>query len=219
MTYPQTARTTSLRAPEKLAYDVAAANAVLDEAHVCHVGYVDDDGLPRVLPTVHARIGDVLYVHGSTGSRAMLGARQDGVDVCVTATLLDGLVYSRSWFHHSANYRSVIAHGKARLVSDPDEKWAALERIVDTFGEGRAAASRAASAKELAQTAVLALPLSEVSVRVRAGGPKDDPEDIGLPYWAGHVPLALTPGAPVVDENVTVAAPAHLARADTTVQA
>lgn len=219
MTYPQTARTTSLRAPEKLAYDVAAANAVLDEAHVCHVGYVADDGLPRVLPTVHARIGDVLYVHGSTGSRAMLGARQDGVDVCVTVTLLDGLVYSRSWFHHSANYRCVIAHGKARLVADADEKRAALERIVDTFGEGRAAASRPASPKELAQTAVLALPLSEVSVKVRAGGPKDDPEDIGLPYWAGHVPLVLTPGAPVVDENVTVAAPAHLAHANATVQA
>lgn len=219
MTYPQTDRTTSLRAPEKLAYDVDTAHAILDEALVCHLGYIAEDGLPRVLPTVHARLGDVLYVHGSTGSRAMLGARHDGVDVCVTVTLLDGLVYSRAWFHHSANYRCVIAHGKARQVSDADEKWAALERIVDTFGEGRARASRPPTAKELAQTAVLALPLSEVSVKVRAGGPKDEPEDMGLPYWAGHVPLVLTPGAPVVDDNVTVAAPAHLARADANVQA
>lgn len=218
MTYPQTARTTSLRAPEKLAYDVATANAILDEALVCHVGYIAEDGLPRVLPTVHARLGDVLYVHGSTGSRAMLGARHDGVDVCVTVTLLDGLVYSRAWFHHSANFRCVVAHGKARLVTDPDEKWAALERIVDTFGEGRASASRPPTVKELAQTAVLALPLTEVSVRIRAGGPKDEPEDMGLPYWAGHVPLVLTPGDPVVDENVTVTAPAHLARAEPTMQ-
>ncbi|MEV0644310.1 pyridoxamine 5'-phosphate oxidase family protein [Phytomonospora sp. NPDC050363] len=218
MTYPRTDRTTSLRVPEKLGYDVEAANAILDEAHVCHVGYVAADGLPRVLPTVHARLGDVLYVHGSTGSRAMLEGRGDGLDVCVTVTLLDGLIYSRAWFHHSANYRCVIAHGKARLVSDAEEKWTALERIVDTYGDGRAAASRPPTPKELAQTAVLALPLTEVSVKVRTGGPKDEPEDLDLPYWAGVVPLSLTPGAPVADEGVTAAPPAHLARAGATVQ-
>lgn len=218
MTYPRTARTTSLREPAELRYDADEAHRILDEAHVCHIGYTADDGLPRVLPTVHARIGDTLYVHGSTGSRAMLQARGDGVDVCVTVTLLDGLILSRSWFHHSANYRCVIAHGKARPVTDPDEKWAALAAIVDSFAEGRSEASRPPTARELAQTAVLALPLSEVSVKTRAGGPKDEPGDIGLPYWAGVVPLVLTPQEPVVDEEVTVPAPKHVAAAGRPVQ-
>ncbi|GLZ79064.1 hypothetical protein Afil01_38710 [Actinorhabdospora filicis] len=218
MTYPRTDRTTSLREPAKLRYDADEAHRILDEAYVCHIGYTAGDGLPRVLPTVHARVGETLYVHGSTGSRAMLGARDEGVDVCVTVTLLDGLILSRSWFHHSANYRCVIAHGKARLVGDPDEKLTALAAIVDSFAEGRSTSSRPPSARELAQTAVLALPLTEVSVKTRTGGPKEEPEDIGLPYWAGVVPLVLTPQEPVEDDHVTVPAPAHVASAGRPVQ-
>lgn len=219
MSYPRTDRTTSMRVPEKLAYDAVAAHAILDEAYVCHVGYVDDEGLPRVLPTVHARVGETLYVHGSTGSRAMLGARAEGVDVCVTVTLLDGLILSRSWFHHSANYRCVIAHGRARLVADEDERYAALEAIVNRYGDGRADECRPPTTKELAQTAVMALPLSQVSVKARVGGPGEDPDDLGLPHWAGRVPLTLTPGPPIVDDGVTVDAPASLARVLGTVQA
>ena len=218
MTYPRTDRTTSLRVPEKLTYDAAAAHAILDEAYVCHVGYTDAEGLPRVLPTVHARVGGTLYVHGSTGSRAMLGARGDGVEVCVTVTLLDGLILSRSWFHHSSTYRCVIAHGRARLVADAEEKLTALAAIVDRYDPRRSAESRPPTAKELAQTAVMALPLEQVSVKARTGGPGEEPDDLGLPYWAGVVPLTLTPGTPIVDDGVTVDAPAGIARLYETVQ-
>ncbi|HYN94837.1 MAG TPA: bifunctional pyridoxamine 5'-phosphate oxidase family protein/GNAT family N-acetyltransferase [Pilimelia sp.] len=208
--YEPTARTTASRGRNRMAYERATAHAILDEAYHCHLGFVVD-GAPRVLPTLHVRVGETVYVHGSTGSRPLLAARSaEGLPVCLTATLLDGLVYGRSHFHHSANYRSVVAHGNARLVTGEADKRRALVALVDKVGAGRAADSRPPTAKELAETAVLALPLTEVSVKARAGGVVDDPADYDLPHWAGVVPLRLTPGRPEPDEGVTAPVPAYL---------
>ncbi|ADD43837.1 pyridoxamine 5'-phosphate oxidase family protein [Stackebrandtia nassauensis] len=211
MTFTPTPRTTSLRVPEKLRYDAEEAYAILDEAYICHIGYAAD-GVPRVLPTAYARIGDTLYFHGSTGSRAFLNGRDNGVDVCVTVTIHDGIIFSRSWFHHSANYRCVMAHGRAYLVTDEIEKWDALAAIVDHLAPGRSEQSRPPTQKELAQTGVLALRLNEVSVKTRSGGPGEDPDDIGLPYWGGEVPLRTVALEPIPDDDTTVPVPAHLTR-------
>lgn len=210
MNFSPTPRTTSLRKPEKLRYDAAEAYAILDEAYICHIGYAAD-GVPRVLPTAYARVGDTLYVHGSTGSRALLTGRDDGVDVCVTVTIHDGIIYSRSWFHHSANYRCVMAHGRAYPVTDEIEKWDALAAIVDHLAPGRSEQSRPPTDKELAQTGVLALRLSEVSVKTRAGGPGEEPSDLGLPYWGGELPLRTVAGEPIPDPDTTVPVPANIA--------
>lgn len=208
--YPRTERTTANRTRDRMSYDEAAAHAVLDEAYHCALGFTVD-GEPRVLPTLHVRVGDTLYLHGSTGSRPLLAARGPaGLAVCVAVTLLDGLVYARSQFHHSANYRSVVAHGAARLVIDQREKLAALTALVEKTAPGRSADARPPSAKELAETAVLALPLREVSVRARTGGVADDPADLDLPYWAGVVPLRLTAEAPERAPGVTAPLPAYL---------
>ncbi|MFI6233062.1 bifunctional pyridoxamine 5'-phosphate oxidase family protein/GNAT family N-acetyltransferase [Micromonospora sp. NPDC050784] len=208
--YPPTARTTPHRSRDKMSYDQAAAHAVLDEAYDCALSFVVD-GQPRVLPTLHVRIGDTLYLHGSTGSRPLLAARgDDGLPVCVAVTLLDGLVYARSQFHHSANYRSVVAHGTARLVTDEREKLAMLTALVEKVGAGRSTATRPPSRRELAETAVLALPLREVSVRARSGGVREDEADLHLPHWAGVLPLRLTAGPPEPDAGVTAPLPAYL---------
>jgi nitroimidazol reductase NimA-like FMN-containing flavoprotein (pyridoxamine 5'-phosphate oxidase superfamily) len=207
-TYQPTARTIATRDRSRMTYRRDAVHAVLDEAYHCHVAFVVD-GEPRVLPTLHVRIDDMLYLHGSTGSTPLLVAR-DGLPVCVAVTLLDGLVYARSQFHHSANYRSVVAHGLATLVTDPDDKRRVLTALVDKVGRGRAGETRPPTTAELAQTAVLALPLREVSLRGRAGGVSEDPDDLTLPYWAGVVPLRLTPGAPEPDPGVTVPVPCYL---------
>ncbi|MEV1330481.1 bifunctional pyridoxamine 5'-phosphate oxidase family protein/GNAT family N-acetyltransferase [Micromonospora costi] len=208
-TYPPTARTTATRSRDRMSYDRAAVHAVLDEAYHCTLGFTRD-GEPRVLPTLHIRVGDTLYLHGSTGSRPLLAARGDGLPVCVAVTLLDGLVYGRSQFHHSANYRSVVAHGTAHLVTDEREKADVLTALVEKVGPGRSADSRPPNRRELAETAMLALPLREVSLRVRAGGVRDDEADLALPHWAGVVPLRLTPGRPEPDAGVTVPVPAYL---------
>jgi RimJ/RimL family protein N-acetyltransferase/nitroimidazol reductase NimA-like FMN-containing flavoprotein (pyridoxamine 5'-phosphate oxidase superfamily) len=192
-----------------MSHDRAAAHAVLDEAYHCALGFVVA-GEPRVLPTLHVRVGDTLYLHGSTGSRPLLAARGDGLPVCVAVNLLDGLVYARSQFHHSANYRSVVAHGTAHLVTDPGEKAAAMTALVEKVGAGRSADARPPSRRELAETAVLALPLREVSVRARTGGVGDDPADLDLPHWAGVVPLALAAGLPEPAPGVTAPLPAYL---------
>jgi len=194
--YPPTARTTPSRNPGRVAYDRTTVHAVLDEAVLCHVGFVVD-GRPVVLPQLHARVDDVLYLHGSTGARGMLAASGRGLDVCVTVTLVDGLVLARSAFNHSVNYRSVVVHGTATVVDDDGEKAAALDALVDAVVPGRAAASRPGTRKELAATTVLRLPLEEVSVKVRSGPPIDDADDLDLPHWAGVLPLAMAPGAPV----------------------
>jgi uncharacterized protein len=201
--YQRTERTRVRRLPERAAYDRATVHAILDEGFLCHVGFVVD-GQPYVIPTGYARAGDTLYLHGSTGSR--LGLRP-GMDVCVTVTLLDGLVLARSAFHHSMNYRSVVAIGRTRPVTDPGEKAAALRALVEHIVPGRSDEVRGPDRRELASTAVLALPLAEVSAKVRTGPPKDDDPDYDLPTWAGVLPLALTPGRPVPDPVLDPARP------------
>ena len=207
--YPQTDRTTATRYRDRMAYDRPAAHAILDEAYDCSVGLIVD-GEPRVLPTLHVRVGDTLYLHGSTGSRLGLTARGEGVRVCVSVTLLDGIVYARSQMNHSANYRSVIVHGTARPVGDVDAKLAAMNALVDKIGAGRAADSRPPNRQEIAQTVVLALPLEEVSVRSRATGVRDADYDSSLPHWAGVLPVSRVFGPPKPDVGVTVPPPAYL---------
>jgi nitroimidazol reductase NimA-like FMN-containing flavoprotein (pyridoxamine 5'-phosphate oxidase superfamily)/RimJ/RimL family protein N-acetyltransferase len=208
-TYLKTARTTPKRLGERASYDAGLVHAVLDEAYVCHLGFVVD-GEPRVLPTLHARVGNTLYLHGSTGSRPLLAAREHGLPICVTVTLIDGLVLARSQFHHSVNYRSVVAHGTARLVTDTGERAAAFAALVDKVVPGRAADSRPPNPKELAQTSLLALPLEEVSAKVRTGGVSDDDEDLTLPHWAGVVPLSMRAGMPVPAPDLAVPLPDYL---------
>lgn len=207
MTLPVTGRTDPHRHADRMSYQRAAIEAVLDEALLCHLGLVVD-GAPRVLPTLCARVGETLYLHGSTGSGPALAARGGDTPVCVTVTLFDGLVFARAQFNHSANYRSVVLYGTPRLVTDDAEKRAALHAIVDKTAPGRGDDSRPGSPKELAQTAVLALPLTEASLKIRAGGVKDDAEDLDLPYWAGVVPLRTERGGPVPEGGAEV--PAYL---------
>ena len=206
-------RTAPTRYRERARYDRATVHGVLDEALICHVGYLNA-GSPVVLPTTHARLGEVLYLHGSTGSGPMLAgaAAPEGLPVCVTATLVDGVVLARSAMHHSLQYRSVVVLGTARLVQDRQEKLRALAALLDHVAAGRSADSRPPNARELAATAVLALDLVEVSAKVRAGGPVDDAEDTALPYWAGVVPLTVTAGAPepADDLDAAVSLPPYL---------
>ena len=197
-----TTRTTVKRHPERGAYERGTIDAILDEALICHVGFVHD-GQPYVIPTIHARDGDTLYLHGSPGSR-MLRDLARGIDVCVTATLLDGLVLARSVYHHSMNFRSVVVLGRAREVTERDEKLHAMRHVVEHVVRGRWTDARQPSEGELRGTAILALPLVEASAKIRAGGPKDDDRDLQLPVWAGVIPLALVPGAPVPDNGEPV---------------
>ncbi len=210
--YVPTRRATPTRAAERARYDAASVHAILDEALVCHLGFLAD-GAPQVLPTLHVRIGKTLYLHGSTGSRPLRAAASpEGLPVCVTATLLDGLVLARSAFHHSVNYRSVVAHGRAHLVTDAEEKRRVLDALIEHVARGRSMHCRPPSAKELAATAVLALPLDEVSAKVREGGVSDEPADQTLPHWAGVLPLRLTPGVPEPADDLGPAAmPTYLA--------
>jgi uncharacterized protein len=210
MTYPQTARTIPSRYPERASYDRDVAHELLDEAYVCHLGFVVD-GAPRVLPTLFVRVDDTLYIHGSTAARWPLAARAgDGLPVCVTVTEVDGLVLARSQFHHSANYRSLVVHGTARLVTDEPAKRAAMTALVEKIGTGRSTHTRPPTAAELAKTAVLALPLDEVSVKRRGGGVLDDDEDLDLPYWAGVIPLSTVHGTGQPAEGVRVPAPSYV---------
>ena len=197
---PPSERVRVRRLPQRGVYDRAVVHAILDEGLVCHVGFVVD-GQPFVIPTIHARVGEHLYVHGSAASR-MLRTVREGVPVAVTVTLVDGLVLARSAFHHSMNYRSVVALGTAVEVTDPAEKRAALDAIVEHVVPGRAAEVRAPNELELKATLVLRLPLEEVSAKVRTGPPLDDEEDYALPCWAGVIPLQLQPLAPVPDPRL-----------------
>ena len=193
-----TPRTAVRRHPERGAYDRDTIDAILDEALMCHVGF-SFDGQPYVIPTIHARLGDVLYVHGSPASR-MLRTLRDGVDVCVTVTLLDGLVLARSVYHHSLNYRSAVVLGRAQEVTDHDEKLRAMEAVVEHVVPGRWVDARQPSDGEIKGTTILALPLDEASAKIRTGPPKDNDTDLELPVWAGVVPLRLEPSPPVPDE-------------------
>jgi hypothetical protein len=198
--FTPTERTTVRRLPKRATYDRATVEAILDEALHCHLGFVVD-GQPYVIPTIHARAGDRVYVHGSAASR-MLRAAGAGIPVCLTVTLVDGLVFARSAFHHSMNYRSVVVLGAARTVVEPEEKLAALHAIVEHVAPGRWPEVRPPSEQELRATTVLAVPLDEVSAKLRTGPPLDDEEDYALACWAGVLPLGLAAGAPIPDPRL-----------------
>jgi uncharacterized protein len=193
-----TDRTKVRRLAERGRFDRAMVDEVLDEAYIAHVGFVVD-GEPRVLPMTYGRDGDVLYLHGAAGN-AMLRA-SSGAEVCVTVTLLDGLVLARSAFHHSMNYRSVVLLGTATKVEDEAAKRHAFDTIVEHVLPGRTQVARPANDIELRSTLVLRLPIEEGSAKVRTGGPIDDPEDMDLAVWAGVVPLRLTPSEPIQDPD------------------
>lgn len=202
----QTDRTKLRRIAERGSFDRALANSIIDEAYLAHVGFVVD-GAPKVLPMTYGRDGDVVYLHGAVGN-AMLRASA-GAEVCVTFTLLDGLVMARSAFHHSMNYRSVVLLGTAEKVEDDDEKRRAFDVIVDHVLPGRAATARPTDASELRTTLVLRLAIDEGSAKVRTGGAVDEDDDLGLEVWAGVIPLRLTPGEP--EQDALQLAEPHLA--------
>lgn len=212
--YRPTPRTTPTRYRERVRYDRRAVHDILDEALICHLGYLRG-GRPVVLPTTHARRGDTLYLHGSTGGGPLLAAKASpaGLPVCVTVTLVDGLVLARSAMHHSVNFRSVVVVGDARVVDDPAEKSRALHSLLDHIVAGRAADCRTPDARELAATGVLALDLVEASAKVRSGPPADDAQDLALPHWAGVLPLSLTIGTPVPADDLdpAIGLPPYLA--------
>lgn len=192
-----TERTRVRRRPDRGAHDADTVRAILDEAPICHVGFSVGDQ-PYVLPTIHARVGDRLYLHGAAANR-MLRTLGEGSRCCVTATLIDGLVLARSAFHHSMNYRSVVVLARAEEVTEPAEKLAALRAIVEHVRPGRWDECRHPNEAELRATTVVRLPLDEASAKIRTGPPKDDAEDYGLPYWAGVVPLTTVEGTPEPD--------------------
>jgi len=198
--FTPTPRTRVVREAERGVYDRQAAYRILDEAFLCHVGFVAD-GQPFVIPTSYGRVDDNFYIHGSAASR-MLRQMKDGVAVCVTVTLLDGLVLARSVFNHSMNYRSVVILGKATLVDDPKEKIEALHALSEHILPGRWADSRQPNERELKATSVLRLPIEEFSAKVRVGPPIDDGEDYAFPTWAGVVPLEMVAGKPISDARL-----------------
>ncbi|MEW9551300.1 pyridoxamine 5'-phosphate oxidase family protein [Nonomuraea sp. NPDC050783] len=191
-----TPRTTLGRSKERGSTDRNDLYEILDTGLICHLGVVVD-GFPMVVPTGYGRLGDTLYLHGSTGARSLRAA--DGGEVCVTVTHLDGVVLARSIFHHSVNYRSAVVYGRARLVTDPDERLAGLRALSERLAPGQWDHVRRPSRKELAATAVLALSLEEASVKRRGGPPVDEEEDYALPVWAGVLPLVTSWGAPEPD--------------------
>ena len=195
-----TGRSTLKRLPVRGDYERESVYRILDEGLICHVGFVVE-GQPFVIPTGYARAGDTLYVHGSQASR-MLRALKSGIDVCVTVTLVDGMVMARSAFHHSMNYRSVVVFGRAVAVEDGDEKLEALRALTEHLAPGRWDETRQPTEGEMRATLVLALPLEEASAKVRTGPPVDDEEDYALPVWAGVVPLKVVAGSPVADPRL-----------------
>jgi nitroimidazol reductase NimA-like FMN-containing flavoprotein (pyridoxamine 5'-phosphate oxidase superfamily) len=201
-----TSRTQVKRLPKRAVYDQAQISKILDEGFVCHLGFTID-GQPYVIPTGYARSGEQIYIHGSPASR-MLRALGDGADFCLTVTLVDGFVLARSVFHHSMNYRSVVVLGKARMVTSREEKLEALRCFTNHIVPGRWEEVRQPNEQELKSTFVLALPLNEVSAKVRTGPPLDDEEDYALPVWAGVVPVRTTVGEPLPDARMLPDVPA-----------
>lgn len=185
--------------PKRYDSDPATRNAILDEGLVCHVGF-NIDNQPFIIPTGYCRVDNTLYLHGSVGSHFFMQMAR-GIPVCVTVTLLDGLVLARSVFNHSMNYRSVVAFGKTRLVDTDEERWLAAERFTEHVVPGRWADARQPSASDMKKTMFVAVEIEEASVKFRAHGVGDDPEDMGLEVWAGVLPLRLQPLAPVSDET------------------
>jgi len=211
-TFAPNERTRVVREPQRGIYDREAVYKILDEGFVCHVGFTVD-GQPYVIPTMFARVGDAIYFHGSAASRMLRGAGE-GMPVCITVTLADGLVLARSVFNHSMNYRSVVALGKAELVDTPEGKITALHAFTEKILPGRWNDARQPNEKELKATSILRLPLTEVSAKVRSGPPEDDAEDYALRVWAGVVPLRLAAEAPIRDErcDATIPVPHYAAR-------
>jgi len=190
-----TARTQVHRLSERARYDRETIEWILDEALICHVAWSDGDGRARVLPTIQARVGETLYLHGSRAARAWK-AIAGGAEVCVAATIVDGLVLARSAFHHSMNYRSVVLYGRAREVTDPDELLDAARAITRHVLPGREDEARMPTPDEFKQTILFAITIDEASAKVRTGPPKDDEQDLALPLWAGVLPLVTRPGMP-----------------------
>jgi uncharacterized protein len=210
--YTPTARTRVTREPHRGIYDRNVAYQILDEAFICHVGFTVDNQ-PYVIPTSYGRDGDNLYVHGSAASR-MLRGMKDGLPVCVTVTLLDGLVLARSVFNHSMNYRSVVVLGTASAVEDAAEKIAALKALTEHIIPGRWNDARLPNERELKATLVLRVPIREFSAKARTGPPLDDEEDLSFPTWAGVIPLKMVPGTPANDPKLpeTVTAPEYVSK-------
>ena len=189
------------RKRERGHYEREVIDAILDEALIAHLGITGEDGQPFVIPTLHARSGGLVYCHGSLASRT-IKALSAGAPACLTVSLIDGLVLARSAMHHSANYRSVVLLGRARVLSEPGEKLAALEAVVEHIVPGRWAEVRPPTDNELAATAVVSFPVDEASAKIRSGGPIDDEPDLQLPVWAGVLPLTSSPGAPQPDPQM-----------------
>jgi uncharacterized protein len=196
-----TVRTRVVREAHRGVYDRETVYKILDEGFLCHIGFVAD-GQPFVIPTSHGRKDDDLYIHGSAASRMLRNLQKEGASVCITVTLLDGLVLARSVFNHSMNYRSVVVLGKAVLVDDPAEKLAALRVLAEHILPGRWDDSRQPNERELKQTSVLRVPIEEFSAKVRTGPPIDDEEDYSFPTWAGVIPLEMKAGDPINDEKL-----------------
>lgn len=210
--FAPTERTTLKRLPQRGSYDRELVYKILDEGFVCHVGFAVE-GRPFVIPTAYGRVGDNLYIHGSAASRT-LRASGAGIPICVTVTLVDGLVLARSAFHHSINYRSVVILGAATMVEAAEEKITALRAFTEHVIPGRWDDVRGPNEQELKGTSVLALPLAEVSAKIRTGPPKDDEEDMAIPVWAGELPLRVVAGAPVDDPQLPegIRPPAYVTR-------
>ena len=196
----ETQRTTLKRLPKRGSHERDVINQILDEGFICHIGFAID-GQPFVIPTGYARAGDKLFIHGSQASR-MLRALKEGIDACVTVTLIDGLVLARSAFHHSMNYRSVVVFGRAALIEDRQEKLAALYALSEHMIPGRWKNVRVPSEVELQQTTVLSLPIDEASAKIRTGPPLDDEEDYAMNVWAGVLPMRLAVGSPIADPRL-----------------
>jgi nitroimidazol reductase NimA-like FMN-containing flavoprotein (pyridoxamine 5'-phosphate oxidase superfamily) len=194
------------RIPQRGVYDREVIDRILDEAVVCQVGIVEN-GQPVIIPMAYARVGDSIYLHGSKASR-LLRTLASGAPVCISATLVDGLVLARSAFHHSMNYRSVVVFGSGRAVEDPDEKTQAFQALLDRMVPGRWQQIRGPNEQELRQTLVVAISMEEVSGKIRTGPPKDDEEDLDFPVWAGVLPLRLEASAPIPDPHLKNGFPA-----------
>ncbi len=195
-----TPRTRLHRVPARGSHDRATINAILDEGLVAHVGFAGgDQAQPFVMPMAYARLGDLVVLHGARASRAMTLAAA-GAPLCLTVTLVDGLVLARSAFHHSMNYRSAVILGQARELTDDGQRRAAMEALLEHVLPGRAAVARAPNPKELAATRLVALPIVEGSAKLRTGGPLDDEDDLLVPCWAGHLPLRLLPAGPALPD-------------------
>jgi nitroimidazol reductase NimA-like FMN-containing flavoprotein (pyridoxamine 5'-phosphate oxidase superfamily) len=207
-TIAPTERTRVRRRAGRGEYERGVIDTILDEGLVAHVGICDAEGQPYVIPVIYARAGDQIYVHGSALSR-LLGTMGNGARVCLTVTLLDGVVLARSAFHSSMNYRSVVVLGEPRAITEENEQRAALRAIVEHIARGRADETRGPDRQELEATAVVALPLNEASAKIRTGQPVDAGEDYELPFWAGIVPLRLEAGEPITDPRCSAATPAY----------